>query len=155
MSASEKFFVDVDGVWIGCFWGGEPENGIEVSSAPQDARQIWNFTTHEYGPIPIDPAERVPAILAQARLSIVADVVEGASIGDGLASCSVLDAGLIWCEFPAAIDGEYLVWPSNGATHRCYSLAEEQFPEGFAVRSVAYEGGESFPERLQILVTKS
>ena len=101
------------------------------------------------------PVERSPSLIAQLRLLIVSDVVEGASTDGGLASCSVLEAGLLWCEFPSPVDGEYLVWPSNGRTHRCYSLAEEQFPEGFAVRSESYEGGEGFPERLQILVTKS
>lgn len=110
--------------------------------------------------ITIDPglipaSERQPGVLAQVRLRIEADVVESASTDGGIASSSVLMPGLLWCEFPAPVEGEYLVWPSNGKTHRCYSLVEEQFSEGFAVRSEAYEGGDAFPERLQILVTKS
>ena len=66
MSASEKFFVDADGVWIGCFWGGEPEGGIEVSSAPQDARQIYDFGAHKYGPVP--PPEPVEPYLNNGGL---------------------------------------------------------------------------------------
>lgn len=101
------------------------------------------------------PAERLPAFLAQVRLRISGDTVESTSTDGGLASCVAFEPGLLWCEFPAPVEGEYLVWPSNGATHRCYSLAEEQLPEGFAVRSQSYSGDVDFPEYLQILVTKS
>jgi hypothetical protein len=106
-------------------------------------------------PVPAPVTERQPGILAQVRLWIDADIVESASTDGGISSSSVLEPGLMWCEFPASIDGEYLVWPSNGATHRCYSLPEEQFPEGFAVRSKSYDGEDTFPAAVQILVTKS
>ena len=37
-----KYYVDEEGVYLGGFDGSEPEGGIEVPSAPADARQIWN-----------------------------------------------------------------------------------------------------------------
>lgn len=37
-----KFYVDGNGAYLGGFAGEAPSNSTEVSSAPSDARQVWN-----------------------------------------------------------------------------------------------------------------
>lgn len=55
-----KYFVDSNGTYIGGFDGAEPPNGsIEVPSAPEDARQVWN--NGAWGPIPVTVPDRVTA----------------------------------------------------------------------------------------------
>lgn len=149
--------VFADGTWSlvidkrGETWWDENGTPVVVNFLGDPADEGLSDIEPEPEPAP----ERQPGILAQVRLRIEADVVESASTDGGISSSSVFEPGLLWCEFPIPIDGEYLVWPSNGATHRCYSLPEEQFPEGFAVRSQSYDGEDTFPSALQILVTKS
>ena len=48
-----KYYVYANGNYYGAFDGTEPEvSVIEVPTAPEDARQVWNFETEEWGPIP-------------------------------------------------------------------------------------------------------
>jgi len=49
----------------------------------------------------------------------------------------------------------YLVWISNGASHRTYSLPAEQAEEGFLIKTEDFTGTPDFPAQIQILVTKS
>lgn len=135
---------------------------MSVPDAPgnRHRRQIaeWEAdgnTIPPWVPAPTDQPERQPSIIAQIRLSISDGIVTAASTDGGLSSCSVFEPGLMWCEFAAPVDGDYLVWPSDGDTHRCCSKLDEQFPEGFVVRTKTFTGDETFPDNLQILVTKS
>ena len=53
-----KYYVTDEGKYIGAFDGVEPpDSAVEVPSAPQDARQIWNGTS--WGAIPEDVPDRV------------------------------------------------------------------------------------------------
>jgi hypothetical protein len=55
-----KYYVDTDGTYLGGFDGAEPPDGaIEVTTAPQDARQIWSDGT--WGAIPVTVPDRVSA----------------------------------------------------------------------------------------------
>lgn len=48
-----KFFVKENGSYIGGFDGAEPPSGaIEISDAPDDARQIWDFASQTWGAKP-------------------------------------------------------------------------------------------------------
>lgn len=58
-----KYFVDQAGNYIGAFDGAEPpENSIEVSSAPIDARQPW--TGSGWGAVPVTADDFKAAIQA-------------------------------------------------------------------------------------------
>lgn len=47
------FYVDGDGAYLGGFSGAMPPDGaFQVSSAPGDASQTWNFKTSSWDPIP-------------------------------------------------------------------------------------------------------
>ena len=49
----ERIFVDAEGKYLGAYCGEDvvtPEGGIEVSTAPADARQVWNGEAWE--PLP-------------------------------------------------------------------------------------------------------
>lgn len=47
------FFVDASGVYLGGFSGVEPPTGaIQVPLPPGDARQLWDFQSGSWGPIP-------------------------------------------------------------------------------------------------------
>lgn len=47
-----KFYVDESGNYLGGFDGAIPENGVEVATAPNDSRQIWNGTSWDALNIP-------------------------------------------------------------------------------------------------------
>lgn len=75
MSVSERFYVDAGGKFLGCFWGGEPSDGVEVATAPADARQIWDFVAGRWGAVPAadpfaDPLSRLTFWLAAAEIGV-------------------------------------------------------------------------------------
>ncbi|WP_437416342.1 hypothetical protein [Sinorhizobium meliloti] len=62
----EKFFVDLNGNFIGTFMGTVPEGGLEVPSAPLDASQKWQNGAWSA------PAEFFPPLTArQLRLGLI------------------------------------------------------------------------------------
>ncbi|HEX5362333.1 MAG TPA: hypothetical protein VFW49_14800 [Fluviicoccus sp.] len=64
-----KYFVDVSGAYIGGFAGAEPPAGaIEVPTAPQDARQVWQG--NEWSPVPVDVPQEVSRYQALAALHL-------------------------------------------------------------------------------------
>jgi len=59
-----KHYVDSIGNYLGGYSGVEPTAvAIEVSSAPEDARQVWNFELEQWGPVP----EYVPQVVSKAQ----------------------------------------------------------------------------------------
>lgn len=69
-----KFYVDAAGVYLGAFSGSEPPAGaIEVPTAPEDARQIWNGTAWSAVPIdvwlPVHLAGLIDAMQAEGILT--------------------------------------------------------------------------------------
>lgn len=50
-----RYYVDADGAYIGAFDGADPPEGaVEVATAPQDARQVWNADAGAWNEVPID-----------------------------------------------------------------------------------------------------
>lgn len=48
-----KYYVSANGIYIGGYAGVEPPDAaIEVPTAPDDARQVWDFDTSSWGEIP-------------------------------------------------------------------------------------------------------
>jgi len=80
------FFVTNAGVYVGGFDGVEPPSGsIEVPYAPDDARQIWNFTTGAWGPIPPLTEYTLPAVLPWNRMDeneaeLVQDAIDASPV---------------------------------------------------------------------------
>jgi hypothetical protein len=65
------FYVDANGVYLGGYAGAEPPNGaIEVSSPPEDARQIWDGGSGEWLPVPAPIIESVTARQFKMQLVI-------------------------------------------------------------------------------------
>ena len=62
------FLVTADGTYIGAFSGdvGGLPAGIEVPTAPQDARQIWQFPG--WSPVPVTVPQEVTRFQARAAL---------------------------------------------------------------------------------------
>lgn len=51
------------GEFVGTFIGAElPIGCVSVPSAPDDARQIWNFDTQEWGPVPVTVPQEITAL---------------------------------------------------------------------------------------------
>lgn len=64
-----KYYVNASGTYIGGFAGAEPPAGaIEVPTAPQDARQVWQ--SNDWSPVPVDVPQEVTRFQALAALHI-------------------------------------------------------------------------------------
>lgn len=50
----QKYYIDKDGNYLGSFDGLEPASGIEVSTPPDNAKQIYNLKTNQWGQLPED-----------------------------------------------------------------------------------------------------
>jgi hypothetical protein len=60
-----KYFIDGAGNYIGSFDEGTPEGGVEVSSPPTDARQVW---ADGWGTVPVEVPAAVSRFQALAAL---------------------------------------------------------------------------------------
>lgn len=103
-------------------------------------------------PIPSAPK---PFLIGQTRLAIDGLAVSGFGAEAGIASAGIIDDGVLYVEFSALIDLPYLVWLSDGAGHRVYSLPSEQDEFGFMIRSEAETGDPELPPQIQILIAKA
>ena len=64
-----KYYVTEAGAYIGGYDGVEPPIGaIEVPVAPEDARQVWDFSAQAWGPIPPLTDYTLPADLPWTRM---------------------------------------------------------------------------------------
>jgi hypothetical protein len=97
----------------------------------------------------------VPVLIAQAMLVIDDIDVSGFGTESGIALAIALEPGVLYVEFIAPVTLPYLVWTSNGGTHRTHCAPEERAEEGFLIRTEDLAGNPEFPPQLQILVTKA
>ncbi|WP_156936488.1 hypothetical protein [Mesorhizobium sp. LNJC384A00] len=64
-----QYFVDDAGAYLGGFDGAEPPEGaLEVPSAPDDARQVWDGS--QWGPVVLTPADFPSLSPRQIRLAL-------------------------------------------------------------------------------------
>ncbi|WP_156941371.1 hypothetical protein [Mesorhizobium sp. LNJC405B00] len=64
-----QYFVDGTGAYLGGFDGAEPPEGaLEVPSAPDDARQVWDGS--QWGPVVLAPADFPSLSPRQIRLAL-------------------------------------------------------------------------------------
>lgn len=62
-------YVNDQGQYLGQYIGTEPPAGaVEVPTAPEDARQVWDFSAQAWGPVPATVPERVTR--AQAKIQL-------------------------------------------------------------------------------------
>lgn len=70
-----KYYVDVNGAYLGGYAGSVPLDGIEVPEAPQDARQIWNG--EQWSALPL---YFVPITARQLRLALLSIGIQEADV---------------------------------------------------------------------------
>jgi hypothetical protein len=87
-----RFYVDAAGVYLGGFDGAEPpENAIEVSTPPDDARQVWDGSA--WGAIPADPPPKPTPLAWLERLpEAKQDAIATAAMGNASINLWLLKA---------------------------------------------------------------
>lgn len=63
-----KYYVDAKGAYLGAWDLAQPEPAVEVSEPPQDGRQVYDFASNEWTPIPASVPTSVT--MRQARLAL-------------------------------------------------------------------------------------
>lgn len=75
---AQKFYVDVNGVYLGSFDGVDgPEGSVEIATAPDHALQIWDKKSKKWGAAPApEPSrdDKLFAALKSAAPSVFTDV---------------------------------------------------------------------------------
>lgn len=110
-----RYYVDNTGAYLGGFSGIDPpENAIEVPTAPDDARCIWDGS--QWVAPPPDPVEAEPVRIACA-LRIVVEDEAVMSVGGSfrVAGMVYLDTGTFLAVFNQSLGSvEPFVIPNNG-----------------------------------------
>lgn len=76
-----KFYVDINGAYVGGFDGAEPPEGtIEVPIPPQDARQVWNGTEWDALSPAVHRSSMPPLTARQLRLTLLSIGVAEADV---------------------------------------------------------------------------
>lgn len=97
-----KAYVDGDGVYLFSFDGevDGPPGSIEVPTAPEDARQIWDFVNEEWGPVPDpEPPAPTPFLYAIAHMTVENGVISSITPSARIGGAFYIDTGLYWVFF--------------------------------------------------------
>jgi hypothetical protein len=81
--ATEKFYRDAEGKFLGVFVGAAPDGGIECAAPPADGRMVWNGSAWVAG-----PGDRI-LTPRQFRLRLT-DEEQGAIIAAAMSDAQVL-----------------------------------------------------------------
>lgn len=157
---SQRFFVDQNGNYLGSYDGPYDEmpqnllDGIEVALAPEDSRQIWNFSTEEYGPLLPEP--KSPRTIALSKLSITDGLVEGFTVDSYLSGGFQIDTGKFWMFFASPQpDKNYIVNVFDGGLFRCYVQPEDFNEDSFIVTTTDLAGTPADPLCLSIVIMRA
>lgn len=128
-----KAFVSPDGVYLLSFDGDVegPEGAIEVPSAPDNALQVWDFVTQEWGPVPDpEPVQTEPVRVACAlRVPVVDGEVQQIGGPYRVIGLSLLDVGTFLAIFSQNLGpAEPFVIPNNGV-----SISIAEWGEDYAI----------------------
>ena len=116
-----RAYVDEYGTYLFSFDGNipGPPGAIEVPTAPDDARQVWDFVAEEWGPIPPDPpSDQEPARIACAlRVPVADDEVQAVGGSYRIAAMLYMDVGTFLAIFTQNLGGAipFLV-PNSGVS---------------------------------------
>ena len=114
------------------------------------------WTVEELPPPEPEPAPtRAPSIVAQARLHIDGFDVSGINGNSEIASASVFDVGMIYCEFRDPLEwADYIVTTGTESGHHAFVSVDNQAPEGFILCTQTAAGESSLPAWIQLVVSR-
>lgn len=159
---TQRFFVNPQGAFLGSYDGPDetmPSEFVgmeETPSAPNDARQVWDFVNEVW--LPVEPVvlPKVPTAIASAKLSIADGSVEGFAADSAIAGGFAVDIGKFWMFFGTPQpDIDYIVSVFDGGLYRCYVQPEDYATDSFVVTTTDLVGTPADPACISIIIMRA